>query len=161
MSTAYAYPLTIFYDASCPLCRQEIALLQRYDSQARLRLEDCSAANYTPPTSAPSSVTREAMMTRIHGLDANGQWLVGAPVFAAAYAGCGFAEFAWLWGNPRLQGFWAVVYPWIARNRKLLSKLGASTALTWVLEKLYARAAKRAEKSSAACAMGRSTDCKK
>jgi predicted DCC family thiol-disulfide oxidoreductase YuxK len=161
MTTSTTYPLTLFYDGSCPVCREEVALLMKYDSLGNIALEDCSPAQYAPPLDAPTGVTREAMMTLIHGRDANGQWLVGAPVFAAAYAGCGFAEFAWLWGNPRLQGFWRVVYPWVARNRMFLSKIGTAHALSWVLEKLYARAAKRAVAASATCAVDGGNDCAK
>jgi hypothetical protein len=39
---------------------------------------------------------------------------------------------------------WRVIYPWIANNRMLLSRLGAINAMTWALHKLHARAAKRA-----------------
>jgi predicted DCC family thiol-disulfide oxidoreductase YuxK len=134
-----ALPLTIFYDASCPVCRDEIALLKQYDANDALQMEDCSPANYAPPADAPTGVTRDAMMSLIHARDANGAWLVGAPVFAAAYAACGFPLFEKLWGAKSLQPMWRVVYPLIANNRMLLSKLGASHALSWVLGKMYAR----------------------
>ncbi len=164
MTPHITYPLTIFYDASCPVCREEIALLQRYDENANLVLEDCSPPNYAPPSGAPAGVSREAMMTLIHGKDATGQWLIGAPVFAAAYAGCGFPEFAWLWGSPKLQPFWNIAYPFIARHRMKLSKLGAGHALGWLLEKMHQRAARRAVQASATCATdsknGRQRDCK-
>lgn len=151
---AFAYPLTIFYDASCPVCREEIGLLQRYDTEQRLAFEDCSPPNYTPPSDAPTHVTRAAMMSLIHARDAQGHWLVGAPVFAAAYAGCGFAEFAWAWGHPRLQKFWAVVYPLVARHRMLISRLGVGHALGFLMKKLSARAAQRAASASKSCAVG-------
>lgn len=157
MNSNIAFPLTIFYDGACPICQDEIALLKRYDTNANLRFEDCSSAHYAPPSDAPDGVTRDAMMSLIHGRDAQGQWLVGAPVFAGAYAGCGFPELAWLWGSPRLQPFWRVVYPWVARNRKLLSKLGASRALSWLLERLSARAIARARKAARASDVGTKT----
>ena len=142
------YPLTIFFDGSCPLCRREIALLTKFDEQQQLRVVDCSAADFAPV----EGHCREAMMALIHARDAAGVWVIGAPVFAAAYRAAGFASIASLWGSPRLQPMWRVVYPWIARNRMWLSKLGAIDGMTWLLHRLHARAAKRALLSSHACA---------
>ncbi len=156
---AIAYPLTIYYDAACPVCRDEIALLKRYDPTQKLATVDCSPTSYTPPGDAPPGVTRDAMMTLIHAQDAKGQWLVGAPVFAAAYAGCGFAEFAWLWGHPHLQGVWRIIYPFIARNRMAISRLGAGHALEWMMGKMHARAVKRALAASSVCAVNDSKNC--
>lgn len=145
------YPLTIYFDGSCPLCTREVQLLTRYDDQHQLQLVDCS-----PPSFAPvDGYQRDAMMALIHARDATGHWLVGAPVFAAAYRASGFASIASLWGSTRLQPMWRVVYPWIARNRMWLSRLGAISALTWILHRLHARAAKRALAQSQTCAEDR------
>ena len=141
------YPMTIFYDASCPLCTREVTILKRYDQGDQIRLVDCSPTDFA----AVEGYGRDAMMRLIHSRDAAGQWLVGAPVFAAAYRASGFASIASLWGSPRLQKFWAVVYPWIADNRMLLSKLGATSAITWILHRLHARAANKALASSKGC----------
>jgi predicted DCC family thiol-disulfide oxidoreductase YuxK len=142
-----SYPLTIFYDGSCPLCTREIALLTRFDEAQQLAVVDCSAADFGPV----DGYQRASMMALIHARDAAGQWLIGAPVFAAAYSATGFASIASLWGSARLQPMWAVVYPWIANNRMWLSKLGAISAMTWVLHKLHARAAKKALLASQGC----------
>ena len=141
------YPLTIFFDGSCPLCRREIALLTEFDDQQHLQVVDCSATDFAPI----EGHAREAMMTLIHARDAAGAWLIGAPVFAAAYSATGFASIARLWGSKRLQPMWRVVYPWIARNRMWLSKLGAIDGMTWLLHRLHARAAKKALAQSQAC----------
>jgi predicted DCC family thiol-disulfide oxidoreductase YuxK len=139
------YPLTIFYDASCPLCRREIDLLAKFDTQHLLAMQDCSDPLYP----GADGHTRQAMMELIHARDATGQWLIGAPVFAAAYQATGFASIARLWGNARLQPMWAVVYPWIARNRNTLSRLGVVSVFTWTLNRLHARAAKRSVEAMA------------
>ena len=141
------YPLTIFFDGSCPLCTREIALLTQFDDQQQLRVVDCSATDFAPV----EGHAREAMMALIHARDATGTWLIGAPVFAAAYRATGFASIANVWGSKRLQPMWRVVYPWIARNRMWLSKLGAIDGMTWVLHRLHARAAKKALLMSQAC----------
>ena len=141
------YPLTIFFDGSCPLCMREIALLTQFDDQQQLRVVDCSAPDFAPV----EGHAREAMMALIHARDATGTWLIGAPVFAAAYRATGFASIANVWGSKRLQPMWRVVYPWIARNRMWLSKLGAIDGMTWVLHRLHARAAKKTLLLSQAC----------
>ena len=145
-------PLTIFYDASCPVCAHEVALLKKYDHRQALTFVDCSPTTFQAPADAPTSVTRAAMMSRIHGRDAAGQWLVAEKVFAVAYEACGFALLAKLWGTPMLTRFWQRVYPWVADNRMLLSKLGVGAALAFMLHLLAPRAAKRAEVASQTCA---------
>ena len=144
---AVQFPLTIYFDGSCPLCTREVQLLTRYDDRKQLQLVDCSAQNFA----AIDGHSREAMMALIHARDSGGQWLIGAPVFAAAYHASGFASIANLWGSARLQPMWRVVYPWIARNRMWLSKLGAIDGMTWVLHRLHARAAKKALAQSQGC----------
>ena len=151
MINTVQYPLTIFFDGSCPLCTREIALLTQFDDQQQLRVVDCSATDFAPV----EGHAREAMMALIHARDATGAWLIGAPVFAAAYRATGFASIASLWGSQRLQPMWSVVYPWIARNRMWLSKLGAIDGMTWVLHRLHARAAKRALAQSQGCKEGK------
>jgi predicted DCC family thiol-disulfide oxidoreductase YuxK len=150
MNTAgtVVYPITIYYDASCPLCTREISLLKKFDSDQKIQLVDCSPVDYA----GENGFTREAMMKLIHAKDASGRWMIGAPVFAAAYGVTGFASVARLWGARPLQPLWRVVYPWIANNRTLLSKLGAVNAVTWLLHRLHARAARQAAANSKACA---------
>ena len=147
MINTVQYPLTIFFDGSCPLCRREIALLTQFDDQHQLRVVDCSASDFAPV----DGHRRESMMALIHARDAAGGWLIGAPVFAAAYSATGFASIASLWGSKRLQPMWSVVYPWIANNRMWLSKLGAIGAMSWVLHRLHARTAKNALTQSQRC----------
>ena len=150
-----AYPITIFYDASCSLCQREITLLKKYDALEKIKLVDCSPTNFV----GEDGFSRDAMMRLIHARDAAGQWMIGAPVFAAAYKATGFIAIGKIWGADALQPIWRIVYPWIANNRKLLSTLGAAKMLTWVIERMHARSAKRAAAkaliNSKACADNR------
>ncbi len=148
-------PLTIFFDASCPVCAHEVALLKKYDQQSALAFIDCSPAQFQAPADAPAGVNRAAMMARIHGHDAAGQWLVAEKLFAAAYEVCGFALLAKAWGHPKLERFWQRVYPWVADNRMILSKLGVGFALASLLRLLAPSAAKRAAAASESCAVDR------
>ncbi len=150
------YPLTIYYDASCPICQQEVDLLKEFDRENKIELVDCSPAAFV----GKDGHSRESMMKLIHAKDATGNWLIGAPVFAAAYAAAEMSALSKLWGHTRLQPVWRVVYPWIANNRQSLSKLGLTHAFDRVVRWLHAREAKRAVARSQTCAIG-DRDCGK
>jgi predicted DCC family thiol-disulfide oxidoreductase YuxK len=115
-----AFPITVFYDASCALCRAEVEAMKSRDVADRLRLVDCSAADFVPP----ESLTREALMSRIHARDASGAWLRGIDVFAAVYEAGGFPRLASIYRSRLLRPLFDRVYPWIADNRRALSALG-------------------------------------
>lgn len=145
---AVAYPLTIYYDASCPLCAEEMHALKSYDAHERLLLEDCSMPGFADVETQRAGITRSALMRRIHARDADGNWLDGVAVFEAAYGAVGINAVAKLWGYPRLQPLWDRIYMWVARNRMQLSRLR--------LNKAYGQfvkfAARRAERRSIPCA---------
>ena len=73
------YPLTIYYDASCPLCAAEMHTIKETDFENKLVLVDCSNDNFNEPAFCPS--TKTEMMNRIHAVDAGGLWLTGVDVF--------------------------------------------------------------------------------
>lgn len=115
------YPLTVYYDASCPLCRSEIETLKGRDAGDALRLVDCSSAAIDNPV---DGVTRDQMMARIHARDASGRWLRGMDVFAAVYAAAGLRTLARLYASRTLRPVFDRLYPWIADHRRGLSRFG-------------------------------------
>jgi predicted DCC family thiol-disulfide oxidoreductase YuxK len=115
-----AYPITVYYDASCGLCRSELHTMKARDAHARLQLVDCSAADFA----APDGVTRDALMARIHARDANGAWLRGLDVFAAVYEAAGLRRIARLYRSRALRPLLDRLYPWIADHRQALTALG-------------------------------------
>ena len=56
-----AYPLTIYFDASCAICSAEMGSLKARDAEARLQLVDCSPVAFS---SGPAP--RSALMAAIH-----------------------------------------------------------------------------------------------
>src|SRR5258706_13447086 len=124
MKSKACFPLTIYYDASCPLCADEMRALKIADADGRLVLVDCSAPEFDDTSIAGYGITRNSMMQLIHARDADGRWLRGIDVFEAAYGAAGFAALARLWGDSRLRPWWDKLYPWVARNRYALSRLG-------------------------------------
>jgi predicted DCC family thiol-disulfide oxidoreductase YuxK len=116
-------PLTVYYDKSCPLCATEMHALRDLNP-AGLRLEDCSAWDFDCRKIACDGVTREDLMARIHARRPGGCWLVGIDAFEAAYASAGLKGMARFWGSRRLRPVLERIYPWIARHRQSLSRLG-------------------------------------
>lgn len=124
------YPLTIYYDAACPMCKTEMETLKETDVDNKLILVDCSNTNLKVPPTCP--ITREAMMERIHAVDASGQWIKSTEVFAVAYAASGYQTIANIWANKALTPLLRKLYPWVADNRHWLSK----TPLPYLLTRL-------------------------
>ncbi len=144
------WPLTIYYDRSCPLCREEMQALKDHDREDRLRLVDASAPGFQDPHVAAAGLSPAELMRLIHARDAAGRWYVGVPVFELAYGAAGLAGIARFWGHPRLRPLWDAAYPWIARLRQPLSALRLNRAYgAWVR-----RAAARAPRRSQACRDG-------
>lgn len=143
-----AYPMRIYYDASCRLCRTEMYALKQYDIEERLFLVDCSPEKFSDEFADNAGYRRAEMMKLIHARDAAGQWLIGVAVFEAAYGATGIVGMEKMWANPRLRPFWNRIYPWIADNRMILSKLGITKLFGWMVT----RAAKKANAKSQTCA---------
>jgi len=132
--------MVVYYDASCPLCRAEIGALSQTDAGGVLRLADCSAPDFEDAAARAAGIDRTAMMAALHARDAAGRWHVGVDAFEAMYRAVGIESVARLWGHPWLKPLWVWVYPWIARHRQRLSRLG----LTGLFERWVRREARRA-----------------
>lgn len=124
MSRPLRYPLTVFYDASCPLCAGEMHALRELDTAGRIELVDCSAPEFSDEGLLAEGITRAALMQRIHARDAHGRWLIGMDAFEAVYRAAGLEGAARMWADPRWRSIFDRLYPWIARYRRILSRLG-------------------------------------
>ena len=79
-------PLTLFYDAACPVCSMEMDHLRERDHGGRLRFVDISAAGFD---AASYGTTAAAMDAEIHGLLPDGTMLRGVEVLRRAYEAVG------------------------------------------------------------------------
>ena len=122
--TKFCVPLKVYYDASCPLCVTEMHALRDLDWRGRLKLVDCSAETFHDQDAMRDGVTREELMDLMHVRDPEGRWLIGMDAFEAVYASAELPRVARLWGDRRWRPLFDRVYPWIARNRQLLSRVG-------------------------------------
>jgi predicted DCC family thiol-disulfide oxidoreductase YuxK len=145
-----AWPLRVYYDRSCGLCRREMHALAEFDAEARLELVDCSVPGFADADLAAAGIPVAEAMRIIQARDAEGRWLRGVEVFEAAYGGVGLPGVAEMFAHPWLRPLWDRAYPWIARHRYLLSRLGLTAPYGWLVR----RAACRASLRSRGCADG-------
>jgi len=124
--SAVAYPLTLYVDDACPLCHAEMAGLAARDSAGCLRMIDCSVADFDDADCAVAGHAQAQLLHRLHARDGQGRWLVGIPVFAAAYEAAGLRWFARLLRVRALRPLLDLGYALIADHRWLLVKLGAA-----------------------------------
>jgi predicted DCC family thiol-disulfide oxidoreductase YuxK len=128
-----AWPLRIYVDDACPLCHAEMAGLAARDQDRCLRMVDCSAAGFRDADSEAAGYDRAQLLHRIHARDADGRWLVGVPVFAAAYEAAGLHRLAWWLRRPWLQPLWRAGYALLVNHRRLLVRMGAPGLLSKLL----------------------------
>ena len=118
--SATVYPLTLLYDASCPVCRLEMDHLRERCTDGRLRFVDISTPGFDP---APYGATLEAMNAVIHGITADGRTLKGVETLRAAYAAAGLGWVLRPSGWPLLQPAFDAGYRVFARHRHSISRV--------------------------------------
>ena len=144
-------PLTLYYDASCPLCSAEMAALKRCDRHDVLRLVDCAAPGFADADCAAARIEVPALMRRLHCRDAAGQWRIGVPAFAVAYTAVGAAGIGGFFADTRWAPVLDRLYGWLADHRQGFSRLGLNGVFgAWVHWM-----ARRAQRRAAACHDGR------
>jgi predicted DCC family thiol-disulfide oxidoreductase YuxK len=148
MTHSQNFPLTLFYDGLCPICKLEMDQLRVRDAlanaSAQLLFVDIACPGFD---AARFGVTLVDMQTLIHATRPDGSLVIGVPALQLAYQAVGLGAWVAPTGWPLLKPIFAWAYSWFARNRYGLS----GVLLPWVR---YV-AARRALKRSQACADGR------
>jgi len=150
-----AWPLTIYYDRSCPLCAHEMHALIAHDHAGRLRLVDSSAVGFVDADADAAGITPTQMSALIHARDAQGRWIIGVEVFVLAYRSVGLIAIARVWSWPPLRPLWDRLYPWVARQRMTLSRFGLARVYGWVVNVAARRAARQPGCTEGACRVTR------
>ena len=132
------YPLTLLYDAACPVCSLEMDHLRARDAAGRLVFVDISAPGFDP---RPYGATLAELNAEIHALRPDGSVLRGIEVLRLAYAavGLGWVLRPTAWA-PLRPGFDAA-YRGFARHRQAIS--GALGPVIHAVRELRARRAVR------------------
>lgn len=139
--------ITVYYDASCPLCSREMSTIKALDHADEIFLTDCSTPDFLDADANAAGITRSEMMRLIHARRESGQWLIGVDVFIELYQRVGLVGVANFWAHPRLGWLLRRLYPWIARYRQQLSRFGVNR----IYERAIERAAKQAMAQSQRC----------
>jgi predicted DCC family thiol-disulfide oxidoreductase YuxK len=111
--------LTLYYDGQCPLCVAEVEFLQSRNAAGQLAFVDITQVGFTK---AGHNISCEAAMAQIHGRTADGQVLVGVPVFAAAYKLAKLPVLAWLLSRRWLMPVLQPAYVLFAKHRQTISR---------------------------------------
>ena len=111
--------LTLYYDGQCPLCVAEIEFLQSRSTKDQLAFVDVTQTGFE---AAGHHISCEAAMAQIHGRTADGQVLVGVPVFATAYRLAQLPFLAWLLSRRWLMPLLQPAYVLFAKHRQAISK---------------------------------------
>jgi predicted DCC family thiol-disulfide oxidoreductase YuxK len=146
-----AYPISVYFDASCALCNSEMQNIRQHDAENRLRLIDCSAPDFDDRAFQTEGISRDTLMNCLHARDANGNWLKGVAAFEVIYRTVGMASIARLWGHPLTRPIAERAYPWVVKHRRFLSALGLHELFDWWSKK----AARQANLRSRTCSEGR------
>lgn len=128
-------PLTVYFDGSCPLCTAEVSALKVHDRDDALQLVDCASPGFTDHHLQAAGIANADLLRMIHARDGDGRWLKGVDVFVAMYRIAGLHAIARLWAHPWLRPLWDRAYPWIARHRMALSRLGLERVYGWLVRR--------------------------
>jgi len=128
------YPLTIYYDSHCPLCRAEMENLMLRNENGKLVFADIHAQGFTPPQGR----SRQDLLARIHARQANGTVIHSLEVFRCAYQAVGLGWVTAFTGWPLIGRFMNGFYPVFARHRHRMPR--------WIGQGIFEYAARRALK---------------
>ncbi len=114
------YPLTLFYDAACPVCALEMDHLRERNTEGRLVFVNVAEPTFDP---RPYGVTLAEMNAEIHGQRPDGSMLRGIEVLRLAYAavGLGWVLQATAWAP--LRPTFDAAYRLFARHRVAISRV--------------------------------------
>jgi predicted DCC family thiol-disulfide oxidoreductase YuxK len=118
------YPLVVFYDHSCSLCRNEMLAIKAHDADQKLILVDCSAEDFDDVPFRREGITRQDMMACLHVRDNRGAWIKGVSSFELLYRSVGMNVIANFWSGYLTRPAMERVYPWVVKHRQRLSWTG-------------------------------------
>jgi len=144
-----AYPLTLLYDAACPVCALEMDHLRERNSAGRLVFVDIAASGFD---ASAWGTTSAALGAEIHGVWADGTLTLGLETLRGAYAAVGLGWVMRPTGFAPVRPLFDVAYRLFARYRQPISRATAP-----LIHALRARQMRRRMERcrSGACAMDR------
>ena len=115
---ANSYPLTVYFDGECPICRREIDLMKLLNRNERLQFIDFSVPSYRP---TEHGLNQCDLGKVIHARWSDGTIITGVDVFREMWEGVGLGFLARLSRRPMINKLLVKAYAWFARNRLRLT----------------------------------------
>jgi predicted DCC family thiol-disulfide oxidoreductase YuxK len=116
------YPLTLFYDAACPVCALEMDHLRDRDTERRLIFIDIGAPGFDPTA---YGATMEQMDGQIHAMRPDGSMVFGVEALRLAYTAAGLGWVLRPTGWAPLKPLFDAGYRVFARHRRSISRAAA------------------------------------
>lgn len=108
-------PLELLYDGECPICKREICILQRNDTQTRVKFTDIASKEFAQRKHG--GIDYHKAMSQMHAIEGDGHLLIGIPAFAAVYARCELLVASTLLRIPFLRVILEPMYALFAKQR--------------------------------------------
>lgn len=141
------YPLTVLYDAACPVCALEMDHLRARSTAGRLVFVDIAEPGFDP---APYGATLAELNAEIHARRPDGSMLRGIEVLRLAYAAVGLGWVLLPTGWAPLRPAFDAAYRLFARHRLAIS--GAlGPAIVALRERRARQVARRMRECGATC----------
>lgn len=113
------YPLTLYYDASCPLCNLEMTNLMRRNEKGLLKFVNISAPTFEEQE---AGIAKIDLMRVLHARQADGTIIHGVLPIQLAYAAVGLTWLTRLTDSPVLGPLIEWIYPHVAKHRQAISR---------------------------------------
>ncbi len=112
------YPLTVYYDGECPICRREIDLMKMFNRKDHLQFIDFSNSSFhaTDP-----GLNQCDLGKVIHARWSGGTLITGVEVFREMWEGVGLGFLARCSRRPIFNKLLVKAYAWFAKNRLRLT----------------------------------------
>jgi len=117
-----AYPLTLLYDAACPVCSLEMDHLRERDARGHLAFVDIAAPAFD---AAAYRTTHAALDAELHGVWADGSVIKGLATLRAAYAAVGLGWVLRPTALAPVRPVFDLAYRLFARYRRPISRAAA------------------------------------
>ncbi|MFT3734429.1 MAG: DUF393 domain-containing protein [Rhodocyclaceae bacterium] len=119
---AALYPLTVYYDRACPLCRREMHALKARDQGDRIQLVNISDERFDASTTGFDAASLDAAL---HARGADGTVLRGLDAIQASYEAVGLGMLYHWTRTPLMRPLMDRAYRLFAAHRNTLSPLVA------------------------------------
>ena len=112
------YPLTVYFDGECPICRREINFIQRFNRKNRLNFVDFSLSTYS---STAQGLNQCDLGKVIHARWSDGTIIRGVEVFREMWEAIGLSWLAKASRVSLINSLLVRAYAWFAKNRHRLT----------------------------------------